>query len=328
MKQNKYVKRVLFVLLILILSFSVISMAVTVIFFHTAFPRSDTPGEFSYSYSRMEEEGYSYQKVRFPSGNNTLTGYFFSPEDPVALVVIAAGFGDGGTSHLAEMKSFVDSGYAVFCYDATGVGESEGSGQGGLSQPALDLGAALRFAADDARSSALPILLYGHSAGGYAAAICLCHDRVKAAVIIAGFDHPVRLMRESARSYVGLLADAEYPFLLLENQLLFGKSQKASVCINNTSKPVAVFEGANDERVPRAQRLSTTLKASDHANVSVSLCDEELRDGHSGLWLSTDALNYRADHRGDTTVDPEKSNALDREFISYVLTFYQSALES
>lgn len=326
MKRNKYVKRVLFALLILILSFSVISMAVTVIFFHTAFPRSDTPGEFSYSYSQMEEEGYSYQKVKFPSGNNILTGYFFAPDEPAALVVIAAGFGDGGTSHLAEMKSFVDSGYAVLCYDATGVGESEGSGQGGLSQPALDLDAALRFTADDDRSSTLPILLYGHSAGGYAVATCLGHDCVKAAVIISGFDHPVQLMRESARPYVGLLADAEYPFLLLENQLVFGNSQKASVCISNASKPVAVFEGINDERVPRSQRLSTTLKDADQTNISISLCDEALRDGHSGLWLSTDALNYRANHQGDTTVDPEKSNALDREFISTVLAFYQSLL--
>ena len=207
MKRKKYVKRVLSALLIFILSFSVLSMAVTVIFFHTAFPRSDTPSEFAYSYSQMESDGYSYQRVSFPSGSNTLIGYCFAPDDPQALVVIAAGFGDGGSSHLPEMKEFVDSGYAVLCYDATGVGESEGSGKGGLSQPAMDLRAALRNTADDDRLSKLPILLYGHSAGGYAAATCLDNDRVKAAVIISGFDHPVQLMRDSARSYVGILAD-------------------------------------------------------------------------------------------------------------------------
>ena len=75
-KRNRYVKRVLLALLIFVLSFSAISMIVTVIFFHTAFPRSDTPSDFSYSYSQMESAGYPYQKVEFPSGNNMLTGYY------------------------------------------------------------------------------------------------------------------------------------------------------------------------------------------------------------------------------------------------------------
>ena len=328
MKRNKYVKRVLSALLIFILSFSVLSMAVTVIFFHTAFPRSDTPSEFAYSYSQMESDGYSYQRVSFPSGSNILIGYCFAPDDPQALVVIAAGIGDGGSSHLPEMKEFVDSGYAVLCYDATGVGESEGSGKGGLSQPAMDLRAALHFIADDDRLSKLPILLYGHSAGGYAAATCLDNDRVKAAVIISGFDHPVQLMRDSARSYVGILADVEYPFLLLENQLLFGNCQKASVCINSVSTPVAIFEGADDERVPRSQRLSMTLDDSGRTNISISLCEETPRSGHTGMWLSKDALSYRSAHKDNSPVDFDQSNMLDHEFIQSILSFYRSALES
>lgn len=328
MKRKKYVKRVLSVLLIFILSFSVLSMAVTVIFFHTAFPRSDTPSEFAYSYSQMESDGYSYQRVSFPSGSNTLIGYCFAPDDPQALVVIAAGIGDGGSSHLPEMKEFVDSGYAVLCYDATGVGESEGSGKGGLSQPALDLRAALRCTADDDRLSKLPILLYGHSAGGYAAATCLDNDRVKAAVIISGFDHPVQLMRDSARSYVGILADVEYPFLLLENQLMFGDCQKASACINSVPTPVAVYEGADDERVPRSQRLSTALGESKQTNVSINLCEEALRSGHTGMWLSKDALSYRLSHKDDTPVDLDQSNMLDHEYMQSILHFYRSALET
>ncbi len=327
MKRNKYVKRVLSALLIFILSFSVLSMAVTVIFFHMAFPRSDTPSEFAYSYSQMESDGYSYQRVSFPSGCNTLIGYCFAPDDPQALVVIAAGIGDGGSSHLPEMREFVDCGYAVLCYDATGVGESEGSGKGGLSQPALDLRAALHYTADDDRFSKLPILLYGHSAGGYAAATCLDDDRVKAAVIISGFDHPVQLMRDSARSYVGILADVEYPFLLLENQLSFGSCQKASACINSVPTPVAVYEGADDERVPRSQRLSTTLDQSGRTNVSIHLCEEPLRSGHTGMWLSKDALSYRLSHMDDTPVDLEKSNLLDHEYIQSILRFYRSALQ-
>jgi len=135
-------------------------------------------------------------------------------------------------------------------------------------------------------------------------------------------------MRDSARSYVGILADVEYPFLLLENQLLFGNCQKASACINSVSTPVAIFEGADDERVPRSQRLSTTLDDSGRTNISISLCEETPRSGHTGMWLSKDALSYRLAHKVDTHIDLDQSNQLDHEYIRSILRFYRSALET
>lgn len=318
-------KRVLSALLIFLLSFSAISMIVTVIVFHTVFPRSDDISEFAYTYTQMEDLGYPYQRVAFPSGENTLSGYVYAPDDPKALVVIASGFGDSGACHLAEMTAFVDSGYSVLCYDATGVGESEGSGKIGLTQPSRDLKAALSYIDEDKTLSELPILLYGHSAGGYAAASCMDHEDVKAAVIICAFDDPVHLMRESARQYVGILADIEYPFLLLENRLLFGSGQSASACIEQASAPVAVYEGAEDERVPVSQRLSSRLRTEDEA-VSIRICDEANRSGHSGVWLSESALSYRSEHTAGAVVDPKKANDLDPDFMSSVLTFYHKAL--
>ena len=55
------------------------------------------------------------------------------------------------------------SGYSVLTYDATGTGASGGSGTRGLAQSALDLDAALTRAEQED----LPILLFGHSWGGY-----------------------------------------------------------------------------------------------------------------------------------------------------------------
>ena len=327
MKRKKYVKRVLAALLIVILSFSVISMIATMIFFRTAFPRSDTLPEFSYSYAQMAEEGYPCQQIEFPSGANRLTGYYYAPDAPQALVVIASGFGDSGAAHLAEMKTFVDSGYGVLCYDATGVGESEGVGKVGLTQPAIDLRSALDCIAEDDRFSSLPILLYGHSAGGYAAATCVDAPRVKAAVIISAFDDPVQLMRESARDYVGILADIEYPFLWMGNRLTFGADEpSASACIEDASVPVAVFEGADDDHVPPSLRLSHTLNIIDNGSVTLTVCDEAPHSGHSGIWLSDAAISYRKTHDDAAAPDPAAANALDPEFMSMVLSHYQKAL--
>lgn len=324
-KPKKYVKRVLVALLIFILSFSVISMIVTVVFFHTAFPRSDELSDFSYSYTQMADEGYPYQKVEFTSGGNTLSGYYYAPDNPAALVVIAAGFGDSGASHLSEMKTFVDNGYGVLCYDATGVGESEGSGKVGLSQPALDLRAALHYTAEDDRFSDLPILLYGHSAGGYATATCVDDPRVKAAVIISAFDNPVQLMRESARDHVGLLADIEYPFLNIGNALTFGSEGglRASVCMADADIPIAVIEGSDDKIIPASCRLSSYLELSDD-NISLTVLDMPERCGHSDLWLSEAAI----DARNNGSDDISAANEPDPDFIRMVLSLYHNAISS
>ena len=261
MKRNKYVKRVLLSLVFLLISFIALSVIATAVFYCAAFPRCDTPGEFGVSYTDASAESYPCTKVQFFSGSHMLTGYYYTRSDPRGLVVCAAGFGESGASFLPLMTVLTADGYSVFCYDATGVGESEGSGTVGLSQPARDLHAALDFISDDSELSRLPVLLYGYSAGGYAAACCLDEKQVKAAVILSAFESPTRLMCAAARGYVGFLADAEYPFLWLGNTLVFSADgdKSASRSIMDADVPVEVYEGVRDEKIPPDVRLSGFL---------------------------------------------------------------------
>ena len=323
MKTNQYVKRVLHVFLIFLLCFVMVSMAATMIFFQTAFSRTETVSEYALHYSDVDSASYPCRQVRFSSGSNTLTGYCYTCPQPLALVVTAAGFRDSGASYLPEMTCMVDSGFDVFCYDATGVGESEGASAVGLSQPSLDLRAALSFISSDPALCDLPILLYGYSAGGYAAARCAGCDNVKAAVIISGFESPTDLMRETARSYVGMLADIEYPFMSVGNAVTFGfeGGSSASACIARADIPIAVFEGANDERVPASCRLSSYLDLSDK-NVSLTVMDDPARSGHSDLWLSDAAISARNSGSGDVLA----ANEPDPDFINYVIRFFHSSL--
>ena len=320
MNRNKYVKRVLLSLLIFILSFSLISVTVTFVVFQTAFPRSDTPSAFSMRYTDADEASCPATPLRFYSGENALSGYCYHADDPAALVVIAAGFRESGAVYLPEVKAFVDSGYSVFCYDATGVGESEGKGTVGLSQPSLDLHAALKYIGADPALSRLPILLYGASAGGYAAATCLDDRSVKAAVILSGFESPTLLMRETARNYVGILADIEYPFLYLGNSFVFRDegNQSASACIEASTVPVAVFEGANDTIVPPSARLSAFLPP-DIPGLTLTVCGGS-RSGHGDLRLSDDAVAARENGSADLLT----ANTLDPAYIQTVLRFFDS----
>lgn len=325
-KTKSYVKRVLSTLLVVILSFCIVSMVAASLFFHSFFPRMDTLPAYSMRYDDVDTSRYPCRRMQFPSGENTLTGYCYTREEPAGLVVIAAGFGESGAAHLPEMMYFADSGYDVFCYDGTGIGESDGRGTIGLSQPALDLRSALDAVADDPALNQLPIYLYGHSAGGYAVATCTDHPSVTAAVILSGFESPTMLMRETAKRYVGILADIEYPFLSLENSLVFSGrgSQSASHCINEAKKPIAVYEGSDDSTIPESVRLSAFLSHSDNPDLSLTILSDPPRSGHSGLWLSDKALDYRSDATADVA-DPLIANDLDRAFMSDIVQFYQGS---
>ena len=302
-------------------------MLLSALFYGVFFPRRDSAAEYTLRYSDIDASAYPRERVRFSSGENTLTGYCYPCDDPLGLIVISAGFGEVCDSHLSETMYFVDNGFSVFCFDCTGVGESDGRGTVGLAQPALDLRAALTYIADAPALSRLPVFLFGHSAGGYAAATCTDVPGVKAAVILSGFDSPTLLMRESARGYVGVLADIEYPFLVLQTELVFGGrgGVSASDRLLDAEIPIAVFEGNNDQTIPPSVRLSQKLSDTANERISLQICDRLPRNGHSGIWLTENAMNYRAvDH--DEPLDLFAANEPDTGFLSDIVTFYRSAI--
>lgn len=299
-------------------------MASSALIFRLVFPRYDGG-----SYDGTVIAGKS-ERLSFYSGDNRLTGYLYTDREPSALVVIAAGFGDGASAHLGEVRRFLSCGYAVLCYDATGVGESEGDGTVGLSQPGLDLRAALDYIESDSALSQLPILLYGHSAGAYGALTC-CNDysRVKAAVAVCPFESPLQLMHDSAKQRVGFLADIEYPFLMLQNDLIFRAAAdvSASSCLHDSDVPVLVLEGSRDRLIPKTQRISSYRDRIANPLVTYHIIDDEVRSGHGDLWLSRDAALYRRTCRAaGVDPDPLRASRTDDAFMDEVVDFYQNAV--
>ena len=210
--------------------------------------RADEPDGLTVRYEDVAAD-YPRQTVTFSSGSAQLTGWLYPAEDAAALVVIAHGLGADAETYLPETMHFVDSGYSVLAYDATGTGASGGSGTRGLAQSALDLDAALTRAEQED----LPILLFGHSWGGYAAAAVLggSHD-VTASVCAAGFDTPLGLMRQTARRWCGPVAELGVPFLWLDQQLRFGTAANVSGAETAAASgtPVLVLHGSDDGTIP------------------------------------------------------------------------------
>lgn len=239
-------------LLILLVVYVAGSVAATHIIYSLLFVRVEPQTAGPLPLYEEVKEAYPRREVRFLSGENLLTGWVYGEDNDEALVVVSHGLGSTAESYLSQTLWFVDRGYRVFTYDATGTGASEGEDTVGLSQSVLDLDAALACIEGDGALNRLPVLLFGHSWGGYAAAEILAYDHdVTASVSLAGYDTPLELMCQTAKSYCGPVAYLGVPFVLLHQWMLFGPAANASAAdaVNGCDTPILIVHGTQDASV-------------------------------------------------------------------------------
>ena len=311
--------------LVLLLSFLILSCVMTALVPALIFRRSETPPPSERVYGAEDAAYYPRRRVEFPSSDGVLRGWLYGGGGDEALVLIVGGLGSGSDTHLPEIEYFVDAGFAVLCYDGTGVRDSDGRGTRGLAQARLDLESALRFVESDDELGALPLLLYGHSAGGWAAASALDeHPELAGAVCLSAFDRPAELMRSRAREYVGVLADIEYPFLRLWSAMRFGSlgNESAADSVLASSVPVFAAQGADDIGVPLGDSLYQRLSSSPDGGVRLLLIMGGSRAEHSSLWLTERAAEIRAAILAGEDGEGGDPWELDAEFMESLVRFY------
>ncbi len=349
--KKRTTKRVILSLMVFFLIFLISNFAFSAIFFKVGFGRYDYDGtgiELSYDSTLS---AYPREPIEFYSGKNKLCGYLYGEKNSVGLVLIAGGMRSTADSHLPEIMHFVDNGFCVLAYDGTGMNNSEGKGMIGLSQPKRDIISAIDYIERQPTLQNLPILIYGHSAGGYGAITATERKNVTAVVSIGGFESPVDMMMCKAEEYAGVFAKLGYPFLLLQNRITFGEDANVSATevINSVNTPVLIINGAYDDTVPIECSLATHSDDISNPNVTCITLDNEYRSEHSSMWLSEDAVKYRNDihlemqlllesYNGDIppdalnqfkqSVDYSKANTLDNDFMTMITAFYLSAIEN
>lgn len=127
------------------------------------------------------------QKVSFLSQGRTLAGLLETPDQPIRSYVLFAHCFTCGKDIVAATRisrHLVQQGFAVFRFDFTGLGNSEGDfSNTNFSSNTQDLIAAAQFLEQEYQA---PELLIGHSLGGAAVlAMAAKLDKVKAVVTIA-----------------------------------------------------------------------------------------------------------------------------------------------
>lgn len=280
------------------LLFSIISMVVIKFIYDSQFPRFDRPDEkvtAALRYADIEEK-YPRQLVSFMSGSNRLQGYIYGSEQDQGLVVVAHGLGGGADSYLAETAYFVDQGWRVFAFDATGSFASEGDSSKGFPQMLLDLDAALTYIRGEPELSKLPLLLFGHSWGGYAVANILHYDHeISAVAAISAPNSAMDMVMEQGQSMMGGFVYIQYPYLWLYQKLLFGEAAayNAVDAINGSDIPVLIVHGTEDEVVEYdGSAIIANLDVMTNPNVRAISVDEPGRSGHTNIFLSNEALSY------------------------------------
>ena len=305
-------------------------------------------------------EGLERTKYEFASDKGQkLTGYLYHfGQEQRGIVVMAHGFGGGGhNSYMDCANYFARNGYYVFAYDATGNDESEGEGVGGLPQGVIDLDHAISFVEESGNFPHLPIVLFGHSWGGYSVCNVLSyHPEVKAVISCSGFNKSSDLFESEGKKQAGAGIYLMLPFVKLHEWMKFGKyaSGTAMDGFEGSEAKIMIVHSLDDDVVPieygydlyydkyGSDPRFTFVRFEDKGhneilNDSQDTCIDEL-NAQIDAWLNTLDYDYEAEDNKERFIKDKTDyisahldrtrycNRLDEDLFEQFVQFYDKNL--
>lgn len=179
------------------------------------------------NYPDLESEPVSFASKR---KYNLYGCYYYKKGETKfkGLIVFAHGIFDGHMGYMPKIDYFAKRGYKIFGFDNSGCHLSNGKSMRGLPQSAEDLSAALDYITEteEIKVKKLPLLLFGHSWGGYAVSAVSCYKvyDINGIFVQNGFNRPADIMLEEGSRMVGKWVYALAPYIRLYQKLKFGKA--------------------------------------------------------------------------------------------------------
>ena len=239
---------------ILVVVFLVVLPIVTMVIYNQTFGMRYEERRYE-SYRLENFEGLKVQECKIISNKGQrLAGYKYSRQghNPKALLVLVHGLCGGHWNYMDICNHFVKKDYAVFAYDATGNGASEGSKIGGFAQGLADLDYVLNYVKEVPEYKGLPVVLMGHSWGAFCVGNILnFHPDVKAVVAVSGFDTSACLLKQYTEVNIGKAATILMPYICLYERLVWGKYAGTSACAGfaNSNAKVMIIHSSDDPTV-------------------------------------------------------------------------------
>ena len=230
----------------------------------------------------------------------TLNGFLYSSakvDSYKALIVFSHGMGAGHHAYTTEINYFAQKGYLVLAYDNTGSCLSEGKKLYGFAQGVIDLKHALKFVESREDLKELPLLLAGHSWGGYS--VCNVSaitpkNNIKGIVAFSPFNSLNKLINDNAKQKAKIDLALLYPFFDIINFIRFGKAGILRSCdsIDNSSIPTLVMHGGNDLQVTlKNSPVGLKNRISNNPNARTVLYESK----YHNVYLAKDAEQYLID---------------------------------
>jgi hypothetical protein len=138
--------------------------------------------------------------IQFKSHQYLLKGYIYQKgniDQYLGVIVFCHGLGPGHMQYTTEINYLCEHGYLVVGYDTRGCGESSGKKINGFTSALIDLDSCLSYVENDPFLKQYPLLVIGHSMGGYAVDnITLYPHQIKGIVSLASFNNPATCLYE------------------------------------------------------------------------------------------------------------------------------------
>jgi len=248
------------------------------------------------TWKEIDQVKYPREEVHFISAENKLQGFIYGGSNNNGLIVISNGIGGTSDDYLPMVMYFADKGWRVFCFNNTGVGGSEGESIRGLTQSVIDLDAALTFVKNSGRFSGLPVMLVGHSLGGYAVCTVLnLNQNLNAVVSFAGFNSSKEIFEEQGVAMVGKAFYLLTPQAWAIDKQLFGDKVKLTAVdgINKACIPVMIVHSSDDESISaKTSSIYAHRSEINNPNVEIVFFDGENASGHERVYGSKKATEY------------------------------------
>ena len=311
---------------------------------------------------RVEDfSGLHCTEYTFPSDKGQmLAGYLYSSgEDQRGIVIIAHGFGGGGhNSYMDCADYFAQNGYYVFAYDATAMDKSEGEGLGGVPQGVIDLDHAISFVESNTDIPDLPIVLFGHSWGGYCvSAVLTYHPEVRAVIECSGFNCSSDMFESGGKTQAGPVIYAMTPIVRMYERIRFGgyAVHTAMDGFDASNASVMIVHSADDDVIGieygcdtyyekyKDDARFTFIRFEDRGHNEIFIDpDDTYKDELNATfakWLETLDYDYQAEENRERfrkdkadyiteNLDHERwSHRLDEDLFAQFLNFYEQAIQ-
>jgi len=357
LNQTKMKKRKLILIISLLLSGLIIGSSIIAykIYSQTFGSRIEGLSEDKFSsyikWSEIDQTIYPREEVRFNSGENQLQGFIYGGSNDKGLVIISQGLGGTADSYLPMIMYFVDKGWCVLAYNNTGVGGSEGKNVRGLTQSVIDLDATLQYVKESKALKELPVMLVGHSWGGYAVCAVLNYEhKVNAVVSFAGFNNGFETFKEHGTSSAGGFFYFLCPHFWTIQKLKFGNTMKLTAVdgINKAGIPVIIVQSSDDDVISsKSASIYAHREKITNPNAEIIYLDGDDAAGHELPGYSKgrrdyirtaneDFQKYRTENENaslfqwaeEYNFDKTKANEFNEELMGKINTVFENSAQN